>query len=68
MTGVQTCALPIYLAGAQPIDAFATLIDEELAKANAAIKNGVKADKYYDQEILGKGQKTKDSGVKPNPF
>jgi protein-disulfide isomerase len=45
-----------YLAGARPIDDFAKLIDEELAKANDAIKHGVKADHYYDQEILAKGQ------------
>lgn len=45
-----------YLAGARPVDEFAKLIDEELAKANDAIKHGVKADQYYDQEILAKGQ------------
>jgi predicted DsbA family dithiol-disulfide isomerase len=44
-----------YVAGARPITEFAALIDEELGKANAAIKRGVKADQYYDQEIVGKG-------------
>lgn len=44
-----------YLAGAKPIGEFSALIDEELAKANAAIKAGVKADQYYEQEIVGKG-------------
>ena len=46
-----------YFAGAQPIEDFSTLIDEEMAKAKAAIAGGVPADKYYQQEILGKGLK-----------
>jgi protein-disulfide isomerase len=37
-----------WMVGAQPQAAFETLIDEELAKAEAAIKGGVKVDKYYD--------------------
>ena len=45
-----------YLAGALPIDKFSALIDEELAKATAAIKQGAKADHYYEQEIVAKGQ------------
>jgi protein-disulfide isomerase len=45
-----------YLAGALPIDKFAALIDEEMAKATAAIKRGVKPEQYYDQEIVAKGQ------------
>jgi protein-disulfide isomerase len=45
-----------YLAGALPIDKFAALIDEEMAKATAAIKGGVKPEQYYDQEIVAKGQ------------
>ncbi|NVB83838.1 MAG: thioredoxin domain-containing protein [Kofleriaceae bacterium] len=43
------------LQGAQPIEQFSTLIDEELAKAKAAEKRGVAPERYYDQEILGKG-------------
>ena len=46
-----------YMAGAMPAADFEKLIDEELAKANTAIKGGVKADKYYDQEIVAKGAK-----------
>jgi protein-disulfide isomerase len=46
-----------YLAGALPQAQFEALIDEELAKANAAIKGGVKADRYYEDEIVGKGLK-----------
>jgi protein-disulfide isomerase len=44
-----------YLAGAKLIAEFTALIDEERAKATAAIKRGVKADQYYEQEIVGKG-------------
>jgi protein-disulfide isomerase len=43
-----------YMAGAQPIESFSALIDEELAKAS---QSGVKPDKYYDAEIVGKGLK-----------
>ena len=46
-----------YLAGALPIEQFSALIDEELAKANAAIKAGVKPEKLYDTEVVGKGLK-----------
>ena len=45
------------LHGAQPVDAFVLLIDEELAKANARIKRGSKAG-YYTAWVLGKGEKT----------
>ncbi len=44
-----------FMAGAMPQADFEKLIDEELAKATAAIANGTKADKYYDQEIVAKG-------------
>jgi protein-disulfide isomerase len=60
-----------YLAGAQPIEAFSTLIDEELAKANAAIQRGVRQDRYYDQEIVGKGLKDLEpapNDLAPNPY
>lgn len=44
-----------YMAGAQPIGKFSTLIDEELAKATDALERGIKAEQYYDQEIVAKG-------------
>ncbi|HSN29734.1 MAG TPA: thioredoxin domain-containing protein, partial [Kofleriaceae bacterium] len=44
-----------YLAGALPIDQFEKVIDEEMAKADAAIKSGVKPEQYYDTQIVGKG-------------
>jgi protein-disulfide isomerase len=46
-----------YLSGAGSIEKFSALIDEELAKANAAIQGGgVKAEDYYEQEVVAKGQ------------
>jgi hypothetical protein len=45
------------MAGAQPIESFAALIDEEMAKADAAIKSGVKPAQLYEQEVVGKGLK-----------
>ena len=44
-----------FLSGAQPFASFAALIDDELAKAEAAVKRGVKPGKYYEQEIVQKG-------------
>ncbi len=44
-----------YLAGAQPLAAFQVVIDEELAKAQAAVKKGTKKAKYYDQVVIKKG-------------
>lgn len=46
-----------FLSGAQPIDRFEALIDEELAKAKEAIKNGVKAEKYYQKTVVDGGEK-----------
>ena len=37
------------LVGAQPIDRFEALIDEEMGKADAAIRGGTRLDDYYDQ-------------------
>ncbi len=36
-----------FLSGAQPLEKFAAVIDEELGKAKAAIAQGTKADKVY---------------------
>jgi protein-disulfide isomerase len=57
-----------YIAGAQPIQNFAAIIDEEMEKANDAIKGGVKPATYYDQEIVGKGRKQLNGDLEPNPF
>ncbi len=45
-----------YLSGALPLSDFTEVIDEELAKADAAIKSGIKADRYYDT-IVASGMK-----------
>jgi predicted DsbA family dithiol-disulfide isomerase len=44
-----------FLEGAKDEAAFSALIDEELAKAGAAIKAGVPADKIYEQQVLARG-------------
>jgi protein-disulfide isomerase len=44
-----------FMSGARDIAEFARLVDEELAKAAATIKRGVKPDRFYDAEIVGKG-------------
>lgn len=44
------------LVGAQPIEAFRALVDEELAKARAAEQRGVKRADYYEQEVVAKGK------------
>lgn len=45
-----------YLSGAKPISEFSGLIDEEMKKATEAIKRGVKPERYYEDEIVAKGQ------------
>jgi protein-disulfide isomerase len=45
-----------YLSGALPLSSFKKVIDEELAKATAAVKGGIKADRYYDT-IVASGVK-----------
>lgn len=42
-----------YLSGAQPIESFRTLIDEEAKKAAALLRKGVKPKKLYDAIIKG---------------
>jgi protein-disulfide isomerase len=46
-----------YMVGAAPTEAFATLIDEELKKANERIAAGTPAASYYQQVVLDKGLK-----------
>jgi predicted DsbA family dithiol-disulfide isomerase len=47
-----------YLSGAQPIDAFKSVIDEEIKKADEAIKAGTKPSDYYQTAVVEKGKKT----------
>ena len=46
-----------YMVGAAPTEAFATLIDEELKKANERIAAGTPAASYYQQWVIDKGLK-----------
>ncbi len=46
-----------FLSGAQPVDRFKVIIDEELKKANANIKKGAKVETYYNEFVLKKGLK-----------
>lgn len=51
-----------FLSGARPIDQFKTLIDEELAKANARIRRGeANVKNYYDRFVLDRGLKKLNS-------
>jgi predicted DsbA family dithiol-disulfide isomerase len=47
-----------FLSGAQPIENFKRLIDEELRKANDAIGRGVKVEDYYSEAVLKAGKKS----------
>ena len=44
-----------FLSGAQPIDAFRTLVDEELALARKRVKTGTKKKRYYEEWVVKKG-------------
>lgn len=45
-----------FLSGAQPVEAFRRVIDEEIAKADQALKSGMKPERYYDS-IVASGLK-----------
>jgi predicted DsbA family dithiol-disulfide isomerase len=45
------------LSGAQPIERFKEVIDDELKKANEALKAGKKAEEYYSS-IVSSGKKS----------
>lgn len=46
-----------YMSGAQPVESFAALIDEELAKADGRIRTGTPKRSYYQKWVLDAGQK-----------
>lgn len=46
-----------YLSGAQPIENFKRIIDEELKKANDAIAKGMKVEDYYTEVVVKAGKK-----------
>lgn len=47
-----------HLSGAQPIDNFKKLIDEELRKADSALAGGMKLRDYYRRTVLEAGKKS----------
>lgn len=46
-----------FISGAQPVDAFISVIDEELKKANERIAGGTSASSYYQTWVVDKGLK-----------
>ena len=46
-----------YLSGAQPLENFKRIVDEELKKANEAISKGAKVESYYAENVVAKGKK-----------
>jgi protein-disulfide isomerase len=46
------------ISGAQPFANFKKVIDEEIEKANAALKSGMKAEEYYEKAVVQKGKKS----------
>jgi protein-disulfide isomerase len=47
-----------FISGAQPLEQFSLLIDEELKKANERIAKGTPQASYYQEWIMGKGLKS----------
>lgn len=47
-----------FISGARPIAQFKKVIDEELAKANARLEKGARADRYYAEWVLKKGKRS----------
>jgi protein-disulfide isomerase len=45
-----------YLAGAQPLDRFASLIDEELSKAKTRVAQGTPRTDYYQKAVVDEGK------------
>jgi protein-disulfide isomerase len=45
-----------FLSGAQPVEAFSALIDEELAKAKQRVAQGTPASAYYKTWVVEKGE------------
>jgi protein-disulfide isomerase len=46
------------ISGAMPFQSFKAVIDEEIKKADDAIKGGVKPDEYYQKQVVEKGKKS----------
>ena len=54
------------LVGAQPFESFKPIIDQEIAKANALLKKGVKPAKLYEAE-LDENVKNQPTAAAPSP-
>ena len=58
----------VFLSGAQPVDKFSSIVDEQLKAAQAAVASGTKADKVYVKlaaENKAKAPPPKDRAQKP---
>ena len=55
-----------FLSGAQPVEAFTKVIDEELGKAKAAMASGTKADKVY-AKLAGENKAKAPAKADPKP-
>lgn len=47
-----------FISGAVPLENFASVVDEELKKANERVQQGTPSGEYYNQWVIAKGQKT----------
>lgn len=47
-----------FLSGAQPIENFKAIIDDELKKANDRISKGTPVNNYYEEWVVKKGKKS----------
>ena len=56
-----------YFSGAQPIESFVQLIDEELAKADERIRAGTPKRGYYQKWVLDAGKRQLDPPAAPAP-
>jgi protein-disulfide isomerase len=45
-----------FLGGAQPIERFKTIVDEELKKAEARVKAGTRVEDYYQKYVIEAGE------------
>jgi protein-disulfide isomerase len=46
-----------YMSGAQPMESYSVVIDEELQKANERIKKGTRRASYFQEWVLDRGEK-----------
>jgi protein-disulfide isomerase len=56
-----------FLSGAQPVHAFVTVIEEELAKARSRVSSGTARDQVYDATIAGGARSLVYAGGGPGP-